>query len=56
VTGGAAEPVDRDDAVRVQEQDRERRALPRPAQPDRTVIADHFQRSEDAELEHASGR
>ena len=50
------EPLDRHDAVRVQQQDRERRALPRPAEPDRAVVADHLERSQHAELEHARGR
>ena len=47
------EPVDRHDAVRVQEQDRERRALPRPAEPDRAALAGRLERSQHAELEHA---
>ena len=46
------EPLDGHDAVRVQEQDRERRALPRPAELDRAVLADDLERSQDAELEH----
>ena len=46
------ELLDGHDAVRVQEQDRERRALPRPAEPDRAVLADDLERSQDAELEH----
>ena len=56
--GGAAgielvgEPVDRDDPVRVQEQDRERRPLLRPAEPDRPVGPDDLERAEDPELEH----
>ena len=50
------EPLDRHDAVRVQQQDRERRALPRPAEPDRAVLADDLERPQDAELEHPRGR
>ena len=46
------EPLDRHDAVRVQQQDRERRALPRAAEPDRAVVADDLERAKEAELEH----
>ena len=46
------EPVDRDDPVRVQEQDRERRPLLRPAEPDRPVGPNDLERAEDPELEH----
>ena len=46
------ELLDGDDPVRVQEQDRERRALPRPAELDCAVRADDLERSQDAELEH----
>ena len=46
------EPLDRHDTVRVQEQDRERRALLRPAEPNRAVLADDLERPQDAELEH----
>src|SRR5206468_555121 len=49
------EPVDRDDAVRVQEQDRESRALLWPAQTEWAVFPDDLERAEDAELEHAAG-
>ncbi len=47
------EALDRDDAVRVQQQDRERRALTRPAEPDRAAVADDLQRTQHAELEHS---
>ena len=50
------EPLDRHDAIRVQQQDRERRALPRPAEPDRAVVADDLERPQHAELEHSSRR
>ena len=46
------EPVDRDDPVRVQEQDRERRPLLRPAELHRPVGPDDLERAEDPELEH----
>ena len=46
------EPLDRHDAVCVQQQDRERRALPRAAEPDRAVVADDLERAQEAELEH----
>ena len=46
------EPLDRHDAVRVQQQDRQRRPLPRPAEPDRAVLADDLERPQHAELEH----
>ena len=47
-------PLDGNDPVRVQEQDRERRALPRPAELDCAVLADDLERSQEAELEHRS--
>jgi hypothetical protein len=46
------EPLDRDDAVRVQQQDRQRRPLPRPAESHRAVLGDDLERSQHAELEH----
>ena len=46
------EPVDRDDPVRVQEQDRERRSLLRPAELNRPVGSDDLERPQDPELEH----
>ena len=48
------QPLDGHDVVCVQEQDRERRSLPRPAKPDRAVLADDFERPQDTELEHGS--
>ena len=46
------ELLDGNDPVRVQEQDREGRALPRPAELDCAVRADDLERAQDAELEH----
>ncbi len=46
------EPVDRDDAICVEQQDRERRALLRPTESDGAVVADHLERAQDAEIEH----
>ena len=46
------ELLDGHDSVRMQEQDRERRTLPRPAELDCAVLADDLERSQDAELEH----
>ena len=45
------EPVDRDDAVGVQEQDRQHSALARAAEADRRVGAEDLERAQDAELE-----
>jgi len=50
------EPVDRHDPVRVQEQDRERRALLRAAEADRTLGPDDLQRPQDPELQHRARR
>lgn len=49
------EPLDRDDPIRIEQQDRERRALLRPPEPNRAVLAHDLQRSQDAELEHGGG-
>jgi len=49
------EPVDRDDAVRVQEQERECRPLLRPPELDDTVAGD-LERSQKPVLEHAADR
>ena len=46
------EPVDRDDAVCVEQQDRERRTLLRPAERDRPAAPGDLQRAKDPELEH----
>ena len=45
------EPVDRDDPVRVQEEDGERRPLLRPAEPDLAALVGDLERSQDPELE-----
>src|SRR5204862_4284433 len=45
------EALDRDDTVRVQEQDREGCALPRSAEWDGAALLDDLQRSQDAELD-----
>ena len=50
------EPLDRDDAVRVQKQDRERRALLRPTETDRPIAVQDLERPKDPELEHSRGR
>ena len=50
----SASALDRHDAVRVQQQDRERRALTRPSEPDRAAVADDLERTQHAELEHSS--
>ena len=47
------EPLDRDDPVRPEQQDCERRALLRPAELERAVTADDLERPQEAELEHA---
>jgi hypothetical protein len=49
------ESLDRDDAIRVEKQDRQRRALLRPAERHRPIVSDHLERPQDAELEHAGG-
>ena len=46
------ESVDRDDAVCVEEQDRQGRALLRPAERDGAVVSKDLERPQDAELEH----
>ena len=46
------ESIDGHDTVCLQEQERECRALPRASETRRAVVANHFERSEDAELEH----
>ena len=48
------EALDRHDAIRVQQQDRQRRALTRPSEPDRVAVGDDLQRTQNAELEHSS--
>jgi hypothetical protein len=48
-------PIDRDDPVRAQEQDRERRTLLGAPEPNLTALAHHLERPQDAELEHSSG-
>jgi hypothetical protein len=50
------EPLDRHDAIGVQQQDRERRPLPRPAERHLPAVGGHLERTEDAELQHARGR
>ncbi len=47
------EAVHGNDAVRVQEQDREDRPLLGSAQPQRAVVADDLERAEDPELDQA---
>jgi hypothetical protein len=49
------EPVDRDDAVRIEKQDRECRALLRAPESNRAVLPD-LERPQDAEVEHSGGR
>jgi hypothetical protein len=46
------ESVGRDDAARVEEEEREERALLRPAEREHAVAVDRFERTEDAELDH----
>jgi len=48
------QPLDRYDTVCLQQQDRQRCALPRPAEPERAGLADDVERPQDAELEHGS--
>ena len=50
------EPLHRDDAIRAQEQDRQRGALLRPTKPDRTITVENVERSQETELEHPRGR
>ena len=50
------ESLDRDDAVRAQEQDGERRALLGPAEANGAAIADDLERPKDPELEHLGAR
>ena len=50
------EPLHGDDPVRAQQQDRKRGALLRPTEPDRTIVVEHLERSEETELEHLRGR
>jgi hypothetical protein len=50
------ESVDGHHPIRVQEQDPERRALFRPAEPNGTVLVNDLERPEDSELEHRVGR
>ena len=46
------EAVDRDDPVGIEQQDRERRPLLRPAERKRSFIPDDLERAQDPELEH----
>ena len=46
-------PVDRDDAIRVQQQDRERRPLFRSTEPKQARLVDDLEWAEDPELEQA---
>ncbi len=46
------QPVDRDDPVCVEEQDRERRSLLWPAERKRPCVPDDLERPQDPELEH----
>ena len=50
------ESFNRDDSIRIEEQDREGRALLRPAERDGAIVSDHLERPQDAELEHSGGR
>ena len=50
------EPLDRDDPIRLEEQDRKGRALLRPSEGHGALVCDHLERSQDAELEHLGGR
>ena len=47
-----SQPIDRDDTIPVQEQDRERRPLLRAAELNRSALGDYLERPEDAELQH----
>jgi hypothetical protein len=50
------EPLDGDDAVCVQQEDRECRALLEPAECQRACPVHDFQRTQDPELQHLRGR
>ena len=50
------EPLDRDNSVGIQDQDRKRRALPRPSEAHGSVLRDDLHRPEDPELQHSRGR
>ena len=50
------EALHRHHTVRTQQQDRERSTLFRSAEPDRPVVGEDLERSEDPELEHSCGR
>ena len=50
------EPLDRDDPVGPEQEDREGRALLRPAERNRAVAAHDLERPQEAELEHATDR
>ena len=47
------EPLDGDDPVRAEQQNGKGRALLRPTELERAVIADDLERPQEAELEHA---
>ena len=51
-----SESLDRHDTIRIEEQDRERRALLRASKRDGALVSDHLERPQDAELEHSGGR
>ena len=42
--------------VRVQEQNRERRPLPRPAERNGSAVGEHLQRAQESEVEHLADR
>jgi hypothetical protein len=50
------EAVDRDDLVRVDQEEGEEGALLLPAERDRPAVADDLERTEDPEIEHGGGR
>jgi hypothetical protein len=53
---GVSKPLDRDDAVHVQQEDGEGGALLRPAEPNGPVVDDDLEGSEDPEFAHRPGR
>ena len=50
------QPLDRDNPVRIEEQNRQGCTLLRPGERNRAGLADDLERAQDAELEHGGGR